>query len=71
VQFLQEVIQLGIEKYQFDIDDPNAAAYLVMGMINTPSLLDQFLGTIDQNTLEKMEKEALKNCMNYLIGRKT
>jgi len=69
VQLIQEIIQLGIEKNEFHVDDPNAAGYLVMGMINIPSLLDQFLGTIHQDTLEKMEEEALKNCMNYLIGQ--
>ena len=68
VQLLQEIIELGIEKNEFYIDDPKAAAYLLMGMINTPSLLDQLLGTIDQDILEKMEKEALKNCLYYLTG---
>jgi AcrR family transcriptional regulator len=70
VQLLQKIIQSGIEKNEFDVDDAMVAAYLIMGMINIPSLLDQFLGTIDQDTLQKMEKEALNTCMNYLIGQK-
>ena len=69
IQLLSEIIQLGIEKQEFLERDPEVAAYLIMGTINTPLIMDQFLNAIDKKTLEKLEKEALKSCMNYLTGQ--
>ena len=69
VQLLSEIIQLGIEKHEFIERDPEVAAYLILGTINTPLIMDQFLNAIDKKTLEKLEKEALKTCMNYLTGQ--
>jgi AcrR family transcriptional regulator len=69
VQLLSEIIKLGIEKHEFIERDPEITAYLIMGTINTPLIMDQFLNAIDKKTLEKLEKEALKTCINYLIGQ--
>ena len=69
VHLLSEIIHLGIEKNEFIERDPDIAAYLIVGIINTPILMDKFFNAVDEKTLETLETEALNTCMNYLTGQ--
>lgn len=63
---LADLIQMGIERGAFVKRDPFLAALMVSGMINGPLVMYFLPGIIDEETLKRLECEAVEAGLNYL-----
>jgi AcrR family transcriptional regulator len=69
LDFLEQLIKLGIEQRTFVERDPAIAALMTTSMIIGPLLISQMSGLTSNENKRKLEAEAIEATMHYLTGK--
>ena len=69
LNFLEQLIELGIEQGEFAERDPPIAALMTTSRVIGPLLFGEMSGSSTEETRQKLELEALEATMHYLTGK--